>query len=234
MGASLKTLKNEISIDSQFAAQNNEHEIRVNYKDTLFTGTSANDFTAGTTNANWDVYFGSYRLYSTTSGIYGSQIYTSFDTIPGQYYTFHYDYIQRVGSTNIQMGLVSEEPDDPTIWQEKPWIATFNPAQDQALTFKAESTITYFIAAHFSTTNNTDYIRFDNLRIIPTDIPQNLQIEQFNIRSPSVNTAGYNPNSDEFYEKHTYGERAYFRLPTVKFTVMTSQSEITIRGRLND
>lgn len=234
MGVSLKTLKNEISIDSQFAAQKNEHETRVNYKDAQFVGTSANDFTAGTTNANWDVYFGSYRLYSTTNGIYGSQIYTPFYTIPGQYYTFHYDYTARLGSTNIQMGLVSEEPDDPTTWQEKPWIATFNPLQDQAITFKAQSEITYFVAAHFSTTNNTDNIRFDSLRIVPTDIPQNLQIEQFNLRTPSINTAGYNVNSDEYYEKHTYGDRAYFRLQSIKIFQMTNQSEITIRGRLND
>jgi hypothetical protein len=234
MGVSLKTLKNEISIDSQFAAQKNEHEIRVNYKDSQFTGTSASDFTEGTSGTNFDLYFGQYRLYSTTTGIYGSQVYTSFETIPGQYYTFHYDYVTRLGSTNIQMGLVSEEPSDPTTWTEKPWLATFNPLQDQAITFKAQSEITYFIAAHFSTANNTDYIRFDSLRIIPSEIPQNLQIEQFNIRTPSTNTASYNVNSDEYYEKYTYGDKAYFRLENLKLLLMTKQSEITIRGKLND
>ncbi len=234
MGVSLKTLKNEISIDSQFAAQNNEHEIRVNYKDSQFVGSSVNDFTAGTGSTNFDIYFSGYRLFSTTSGIYGSQIYTSFETIPGQYYTFHYDYITRTGSTTIQMGLVSEEPDDPTTWATKPWLATFSPLQDQAITFKAQSAITYFVAAHFSTANNTDHIRFDNLRMIPSEIPQNLQIEQFNIRTPSTNTATYNVNSDEYYEKYTYGDKAYFRLNNIKLTLMTTQSEITIRGRLND
>lgn len=234
MGLILKTLKNEVSIDSQFAAQNNEHEIRVNYKDSQFIGSSALDFTEGSGATNFDIYYGAYRLFSTTSGIYGSQVYTSFETIPGQYYTFHYDYVGRTGSTNIQMGLVSEEPNDPTTWASKPWVATFNPLQDQAITFKAQSEITYFVAAHFSTANNTDNIRFDNLRIIPSEIPQNLQIEQFNIRTPSISTAGYNVNSDEYYEKYTYGDKAYFRLNNTKLTLMTTQSEITIRGRLND
>ena len=234
MGLILKTLKNEISIDSQFAAQNNEHEIRVNYKDNQFIGSSALDFTEGTSETYFDIYFSGYRLFSTTTGIYGSQVYTSFETIPGQYYTFHYDYVTRVGSSNIQMGLVSEEPNDPATWTTKPWLAVFNPLQDQAITFKAQSEITYFVAAHFSTTNNTDNIRFDNVRIIPSEIPQNLQIEQFNIRTPSTNTSTYNVNSDEYYEKYTYGDKAYFKLNNIKLALMTVQSEITIRGRLND
>lgn len=232
MPLSLKTLKNEISIDSQFAKQYNQHEIRLNANDYGYDGNSASDLTAADSNASFDVIYGNYRLFSNTNG--RSQVYIPFNTIPGHYYTFQYDYITRSGSQEIRMGLVSEEPNDTTKWDELPWLLSFTPTFDQSMTFKADSEITYFVAAHFSTANNTDYIRFDSIRLVPCEVPKNLKIEQFNMRSPTTNYALYNMNVDEYYQKHTYGDKAYFTLYNYRILTMSRQSEITIRGTLEN
>ena len=232
MGLTLKTLKNEISIDSQLATQNNEHEVRAKFKDSEFTGASALDFTVLSGSGTFSTYLGSYILYG-TSASYGSVVYVDFETIPGQYYTFHYDYISRTGSSSIDAGLTSAEPTSRDQWNNFAWVAAFSPIADRAVIFQAQSEQTYFVMGHFGG-SASDNIRFDNLRVFPHNIPKNLKITQFNIRTPSVGAHLYNANADAGYVKHTYGEKAYFTIPSTKYFTMTSQDEITVRGVLEN